>query len=117
KIIAVRGNCDSEVDQLLLTFPMMSDYTMLYTGTRRIFVTHGHLFDEHQLPPLVDGDVLIHGHTHIPVAKKDKEIYILNPGSVALPKEGHPHTYGVMENDVFYIKTFEGEIYKEIHFA
>lgn len=116
KIIAVRGNCDSEVDQLLLEFPMLGDYAVLYTGTRRIFVTHGHIFDENNLPPLSSGDVLIHGHTHLPVAKKQGDIFILNPGSISLPKEEHPHTYGVLENDTFYIKTFDGEVYKEIQF-
>lgn len=116
KVIAVRGNCDAEVDQMLLEFPMLADYAILYSGTRRVFVTHGHLFDENNLPPLSKGDVLIHGHTHLPVAKKQGDIFIVNPGSVALPKEGHPHTYGVMENDTFYIKTFVGEVYKKIQF-
>lgn len=116
QIIAVRGNCDAEVDQMLLEFPMLADYTILYVNGRRIFVTHGHLFDEFNLPPLAEGDVLIHGHTHIPVAKKLGVNYILNPGSCALPKEEHPHTYGVIENNTFYIKTFDGEVYKEIKF-
>ncbi len=117
KIIAVRGNCDSEVDQMLLDFPILGDYAVLYTGTRRVFVTHGHIFNEDNLPPLSEGDVLIHGHTHIPVAKKQEDIFIVNPGSVSLPKEGHPNTYGVLEDDTFYIKTFDGKIYMEIQFS
>lgn len=117
KIIAVRGNCDSEVDQMLLEFPMMADYAILYVEGRRIFVTHGHIYNENILPPLALGDVLIHGHTHLPVAKKLGDNYILNPGSCAIPFENHPNTYGVLENDTFYIKTFDGEIYKEISFS
>ena len=109
KIIAVRGNCDSEVDQMLLQFPMLADYTILYVDGIRFFVTHGHLFDEDNLPNLSSQDVLIYGHYHLPIAKKKDDIYILNPSSVSLPKEG-TNSYGIYENKVFTIYDFDGNI-------
>ena len=69
KIIALRGNCDSEVDQMLLEFPIMSDFTNLFLGDKRIFATHGHLFAEEKLP-IGEGNILISGHTHLPLAEK-----------------------------------------------
>lgn len=114
KIISVRGNCDSEVDQMVLEFPMMNDYTIIFDNNRRIFATHGHLFNENNMPNLEDGDILIHGHTHIPVAKKVNNKYILNPGSISLPKENNPNSYGIMEDNTFCIKDFEGNIIKSI---
>lgn len=114
KIMSVRGNCDSEVDQMVLEFPMMGDYTIVFHDYRRIFATHGHLFNESNMPPLGDGDILIHGHTHLPVAKNVDNKYILNPGSISLPKEDNPNSYGIMENNTFYIKDFDGNIIKSI---
>lgn len=114
QIYAIRGNCDSEVDQMVLEFPMMADYALLALNGKTIYATHGHVFHEDNLPPMQAGDILIHGHTHLPVAKKLGEIYILNPGSTSLPKEGNPNSYAVLEEDVFRILTFEGEILKEI---
>lgn len=113
-ITAVRGNCDSEVDQMLLNFPIMSDSSTILTGKRRIFVTHGHIYHEDHHPALTAGDVLIHGHTHIPMAKKKDDLFILNPGSIAIPKENHPHTYGVLEENQFFIKRLNGDVYMEI---
>lgn len=114
KIICVRGNCDAEVDQMVLEFPIMSDYNTIFYNDKRIFATHGHLFNEQNMPPLVDGDILIHGHTHLPVAKMVDNKYILNPGSISLPKENTPNSYGIMENDKFVIKDFLGNIIKSI---
>lgn len=116
KIMSVRGNCDSEVDQMVLEFPMMNDYTIIFNNNRRIFATHGHLFNESNMPNIEDGDILIHGHTHIPVAKKVNNKYILNPGSISLPKENNPNSYGVMEDNTFLIKDFDGNIIKSIEF-
>ncbi|MGL5174913.1 MAG: phosphodiesterase [Cetobacterium sp.] len=114
KIIAVRGNCDSEVDQMLLEYPIMSDYTVLFLEKKRIFATHGHIYNEEKIPNISEGDVLIYGHTHLPVAKYQNGIYILNPGSITLPKGGNKNSYGLFENDIFYIKDLSGEIIKEI---
>ncbi|WP_232696520.1 phosphodiesterase [Brevibacillus daliensis] len=116
-VIAVRGNCDSEVDQMLIEFPMMSDYHIILTEKRRLLITHGHIYHENNHPYLSNGDVLIHGHTHVPVAKASEGLYIINPGSLAIPKENHPHTYGVYQDDTFTIKTLSGEEYMSIQFG
>ncbi|TCT11610.1 hypothetical protein EDC18_1204 [Natranaerovirga pectinivora] len=113
-IIAVRGNCDSEVDQMVLKFPMMSDYTIIVNNDKKIFATHGHIYNEANMPQLNEKDILIHGHTHIPVAKEKEGIFILNPGSISLPKENNPSSFGVMTENEFLIKTFDGQIIKQI---
>jgi putative phosphoesterase len=113
-LIAVRGNCDSEVDQMVLDFPILSDYASLFFENRYIFATHGHVFNIDALPPLNINDILIHGHTHIPVAEKRGDIFLLNPGSISLPKENTPRTFGIMENHQFTIKTLDGNVYKQI---
>lgn len=114
KIIAVRGNCDSEVDQMLIEYPMMADYSIILYNNRRIFLTHGHIYNEDNLPNLCENDVLVQGHTHLPVAKKHNNIYILNPGSLSLPKESNPNSYAILQNDLFQIKDLEGTVIKEI---
>ncbi|GAA0122473.1 MAG: phosphodiesterase [Clostridium argentinense] len=114
KIIAVRGNCDAEVDQMLLTYPCMMDYNVILIDNRRIFVTHGHIYNENNLPNMSKGDIIIYGHTHIPVAKSEKDIFIFNPGSIAYPKENNPHSYGVIHEGKFLIKKLDGEVIKEI---
>ncbi|NDL67759.1 phosphodiesterase [Anaerotalea alkaliphila] len=113
KIIAVRGNCDGEVDQMVLEFPILSDQSTVFYGGRRIFLHHGHHFSEENLPPLVPGDVFLQGHTHIPTVHQKAGIHILNPGSVALPKNGTPHSYGVLEEDGFKVKDLEGKTFLE----
>ena len=119
RILAVRGNCDTEVDQMVLEFPIMADYALLCAGSASIYVTHGHIFHEDHLPPLSDGDVLLHGHTHLlraDTARKEdgRTIAIWNPGSVTIPKGGNPHTYGILEDKTFRILTFEVELVKEM---
>lgn len=99
KIIAVRGNCDSEVDQMLLKFPLTAPWQQVLTARRRLFVTHGHLYGPDNLPPLEAGDVLIYGHTHIPVAAQQGDIFHFNPGSVAIPKGGFEASYGILNGD------------------
>ena len=98
RILAVRGNCDAEVDQLMFEFPMMSDYAVLDAGNESFFLTHGHLWHERNLPPLGLGSVLAHGHTHIPELKKlECGISIFNPGSVSLPKGGSARSIGYFD--------------------
>ncbi|MGG6313064.1 phosphodiesterase [Paenibacillus macerans] len=113
-IVAVRGNCDAEVDQMLLEFPMMADYAMIFAEGRRIYATHGHGFNIDQLPPLTDKDVFIQGHTHIPVADHKNGVFVLNPGSIALPKENYPNSYGILHDGEFAVKDFDGGIVKRI---
>jgi len=114
KIITVRGNCDSEVDQMLLEYPIMSDYSILFLNQKKIFATHGHIYSEEKLPHLSKGDIFIYGHTHLPVAKKEDGIYILNPGSITLPKGGNKNSYGLFEDNNFYVKDLDGNVIKKI---
>ncbi|HVN47541.1 MAG TPA: phosphodiesterase [Bacteroidota bacterium] len=110
KIIAVRGNCDAEVDQFMFEFPMMADYSVLLHEGRKIFLTHGHIFDVDHLPNVSAGDVFVQGHTHIPVAEKRGDIFFFNPGSLALPKNNHPHSYGILKNHELQIKDLDGTV-------
>lgn len=116
KIIAIRGNCDSEVDAMVLNYPMMSTYSNILYNNRRIFLSHGHIYNEEVIPKLDRGDVFIYGHTHIPVVDKKKDIYIINPGSITFPKENNPNSYGVLEDDIFRIKDLCGNTFKEVIF-
>lgn len=121
-IIAVRGNCDAEVDQMVLSFPVMADFAWLSVNGKNIFATHGHVYNDAEplkMPLLSSGDVLLHGHIHLPVAEK-KELsgggfyLLLNPGSVSLPKGGNPNSYAVLKDDVYTILDFDGNTLKEI---
>ena len=95
KIVAVRGNCDAEVDQMMFEFPMMADYALLDAGKETFFLTHGHLWNEFRLPPIGIATVLAHGHTHIPELKTLAcGMKIFNPGSVSLPKGGTQRSFG-----------------------
>lgn len=114
KIIAVRGNCDSEVDQMLLQFPCMGDYSTILWNDRRLFLTHGHIFNENNMPNLEVGDVIVHGHTHILTEEIVQGIHIINPGSISYPKENNPHSYGILEENTFYIKKLDGTVIKNI---
>lgn len=109
EIYAVRGNCEAEVDQMVLEFPVMADYALLVLEGRTFYATHGHVYHQDNLPPLQEGDVLIHGHTHVLKAERREGYTLLNPGSVAIPKEGNPPTYGIFEEGVFIIRDFDGQ--------
>ena len=99
-ILCVRGNCDSEVDQMLLHFPITAPWQQVLLEKQRLFLTHGHLFGPENLPALNQNDVLVYGHTHLPVAEQRGEIFHFNPGSVSIPKGGNPASYGMLDNDV-----------------
>lgn len=101
KLMCVRGNCDCEVDQMVLDFPVLADYAMLYVDGVTIFATHGHTHNCDNLPPLNKGDILLHGHTHIPALKDMGSYTYINPGSVSIPKEGSDHSYLIMDNGEF----------------
>ncbi|MBO5207363.1 MAG: phosphodiesterase, partial [Clostridia bacterium] len=111
KILAVRGNCDTEVDQMVLAFPILADYAYLSLDGLSVFATHGHHHNTATPPPLRRGEILLHGHTHVLCATPfgDGNWYI-NPGSAALPKEGNPRTYAVYENRAFTVKTLDGAV-------
>lgn len=116
EIYAVRGNCEAEVDQMVLEFPVLADYSLILADKVCFYATHGHVYNEKHLPPLKNGDVLIHGHTHVLRAEKKDGYFLLNPGSVSIPKEGNPPSYGIYEDGVFTIKDFDGEKLKELIF-
>ena len=116
KIIAVRGNCDSEVDQMVLNFPITADYNMIFWENKKIFMTHGHIYNIDSPLPMEDGDIMIYGHFHIPIIQRKNEKMFLNPGSISLPKENNPNSFGVFENGSFYIKDMEENILNEIKF-
>lgn len=112
EIYCVRGNCDAEVDQMVLEFPIMADYAVFFFANRAVFATHGHLFNREHLPPLHQGDILLNGHTHV-AACEDHETYLYcNPGSLSLPKENTPRGYMTAEDHTLYWKTVEGECYR-----
>mgnify|MGYP002797640247 FL=1 len=113
EILCVRGNCDTEVDQMVLEFPILADYGFLYEGGRMIFLTHGHVFNENHLPMLKKGDILLHGHTHVPVCREHEEYIYMNPGSVSIPKEGSEHSYMTYEDGIFIWKNLDREAYLE----
>lgn len=106
-IICVRGNCDSEVDQMVLDFPILSDYSSLFLEElegRMIYLAHGH----HTIPTVKKGDIIVSGHTHIPLAKEKDGIFYINPGSVSIPKGGFPNSYCLYSEKTFSIRDFSG---------
>ena len=108
KLLCVRGNCDAEVDQMVLEFPVLADYAVLPGVQRLIYATHGHIYNVKNLPPLAPGDVLLHGHTHVPAWTEfgQGNLY-LNPGSVSIPKENSPHSYMTLEGNTMQWKELE----------
>ena len=105
RITAIRGNCDSEVDQMVLNFPIMNSYEVLEIGDGiTVFAAHGHNYSPDSPPPFVEFDVILNGHTHIPALKKYERFLYVNPGSVSIPKGGSGHSYAVYENRVFKLK-------------
>lgn len=111
EILCVRGNCDTEVDQMVLEFPIMADYCILYEQGHLIFATHGHRHNTGNPPMLKEGDVLLHGHTHIPAAEEFDGKYYLNPGSISIPKNGSAHSYMIYEDGLFTWKDLSGKPY------
>ena len=117
KLLCVRGNCDTEVDQMVLEFPILADYALLSLDGLTVFATHGHHHNTQTPPPMAEGDILLHGHTHVLKCEGfgNGNTY-MNPGSVALPKEGNPRTYMVYENRTFTVKSIDGAVVFEKKF-
>ena len=109
EILAVHGNCDSEVDEMVLEFPIGAQYAILTAGGRTVFVTHGHIFNTENVPPLKNGDILLHGHTHVQVCEDMGGYIYMNPGSVSIPKESSRHGYMTLEDNLFIWKDIDGE--------
>ena len=116
KLLCVRGNCDTEVDQMVLAFPVLADYAILYLGDRLVYATHGHNYNEDKLPPLQKGNILLHGHTHVPVCREHEDYIYMNPGSVSIPKEGSAHGYMLLSDGLAEWKTLDGEVWKRFEF-
>lgn len=114
EIYTVRGNCEAEVDQMVLEFPVLADYAVLVLNGLTFFATHGHVFNQDHMPALKRGDILVHGHTHLLKAEQVGDNYILNPGSTSIPKGGNPATYAVLDDKTFRILDFDGTVVKEI---
>ena len=111
QLLCVRGNCDAEVDQMVLDFPILSDLIVLYHKDRAIYFSHGHVYSPNNPPLLQPTDILITGHTHIPTWDERASNLFLNPGSVSLPKENTPHGYMMLDDDGFSWKHLSGEVY------
>lgn len=111
-ILCVRGNCDTEVDQMVLDFPILAEYIFFSDENTNIFATHGHKFNINNLPPLNKFDVLLHGHTHVPALVQTDDCIYINPGSVSIPKEESWNGYMIYENGNFTWKDLEGNIKK-----
>lgn len=113
EILCVRGNCDTEVDQMVLDFPILGEYAVIPVGERLLYATHGHNFNENHLPPLMNGDILLHGHTHVPKCVEHDGYIYMNPGSVSIPKENSHHGYMTLCDGEFLWKDFDGNIIME----
>ena len=114
KLLCVRGNCDTEVDQMVLKFPILSDSAVLFIDGQRWYLSHGHVKNAQTPPPMQKGDLLLCGHTHVPTVETfGNENLYLNPGSTSIPKENSPKSYMIYENGVFLWKNLEnGETYR-----
>ncbi len=105
-ILAVRGNCDAEVDQMVLEFSIMDDYKLIEVDDLKLYLTHGHI--NHKIP-YQDG-ILVHGHTH----EYELSSSYINPGSISIPKVHEEHTYIIYENRCFRLYDIEGNVIKEL---
>ena len=106
KIIAVRGNCEAEVDQMVLPLPCMADFSELLLDGKTLYLTHGHHANPDNLPPLPEGSIFLFGHTHVKMDEMRSGIRCLNPGSVSIPKDGS-HSCLIYENGEFSVKILE----------
>lgn len=114
QIVAVRGNCDAEVDQMLLQFPIMADYALVVEGGRRFFLTHGHVYNEDKAP-VTKNDVFVYGHTHLwKLERVDDNRIVCNLGSITFPKGGNVPTFATYEDGVMAVRTMDGDVLKEV---
>ena len=110
EILTVRGNCEAEVDDMVLDFNVLAEYALLYIKNRLVFLTHGHKFNLDKLPKLKKGDILFNGHTHVSKIEKVGDILYVNPGSVSIPKENTPRGYIILTDETITHKNLEGEV-------
>ncbi len=112
KLICVRGNCEAEVDQMVLSFPVMADKEVVCDedSDLKIYMSHGHIYSPDRLPDMPAGSIFLSGHTHIPAIEKKSGYICLNPGSVSIPKGGYPNSYAVYDSLHLAVKTFDGKV-------
>lgn len=114
KIIAVRGNCDAEVDTLMLHFPIMASYAVIYDGKRVMYAVHGHANDPSLVPEPQPGTVLLFGHTHVPECTEREGVLYINPGSVSIPKSDSENSYIIYEDGTFtWRRVCDGSVSRE----
>ena len=113
-ILCVRGNCDTEVDQMVLEFPILADYAIVPVGEKLLYATHGHVYNKANPPKMKKGDILLNGHFHVPAFEELEDFIYMNPGSVSIPKENSQHSYMILEDNMFAWKNLEGEEYLRV---
>lgn len=111
EIIAVKGNCDTEVDQMVLDFPIMAEYALLYINGITLFATHGHKFNKETVTNLKKSDILLNGHTHIPTYEETEKFIYMNTGSISIPKNNSQNSCIILEENTFYWKNLDGGIF------
>ena len=112
QLLCVRGNCDTEVDQMVLDFPVLSDYAVIFDGQHTLYLTHGHVYDAVKPMKGCKGGILLGGHTHVPAVIEADGFVYANPGSVSIPKENSPHGYMMWENGTLIWKDLNGKEYQ-----
>ena len=111
KIIAVKGNCEADIDQVVLEFPIIAPYFIMEVNNKLVFFTHGDEFNSSHLP--MKDIILVHGHTHVQRCEKHEDHVYLNPGSIALPKDDSYHGFMIMENGLFSFYDEQGNKHNE----
>ena len=114
RICCVRGNCDADIDQMVLDFPITADYMYIPVGPHLCFVTHGHIYGEQRMPKLSKGDFFLFGHIHVPRCEQLGDITLLNPGSVSIPKENSERSYMMLDGMRFSWHTLDGKEYRSL---
>ena len=118
RIMCIRGNCDCEVDQMVLAFPIMAKNALLDLDGITVYATHGHEYWIDAMPPMTEGSLLVYGHYHVPLCTEKDGVLVMNPGSVSLPKDGYPHCVIVYEDRVFrWIDLADGSVFKEYRYG
>lgn len=112
RIIAIRGNCDSEVDQMLLDFPVLADYALIADNGKRLFLTHGHVYNEENMPK-GRPDYFFYGHTHLWKLEERQGTVVCNTGSITFPKGGNPATFATYEAGVVCVYSPDGTLLKK----
>lgn len=113
RVLSIRGNCEAEVDQMVLPFPVLNDYGVLFVDGITMYLIHGH---KNMYMPVQKGDVILSGHTHVPVLREEQGIYYGNPGSVSIPKQNSVHGYLIYENGTLYHRGLtQGDLLPPLH--